>query len=109
MYRFYSKPTETKSRVAVVGIHSEGVLSLAVSRCSHKDNFMKKKGRLIAEGRLQNGLKPNAKRNTLYEQVSTETCDVKTFLAHAQRIAKIVDETKVVTPLCLGCEETQTT
>lgn len=106
MFRFYSKPTETKSRVAVVGVHSDGVLSLAVSRCSSKDNFEKKKGRLIAEGRLNNGLKPDAKKNTLYAQVPMEQCDVKRFLEVAQQTAKTVDESKIVTPLCLGCEET---
>ena len=107
MFRFYSKSTETKSRVAVVGVHSDGVLSIAVSRCSHKDNFMKKKGRLIAEGRLQNGLNPEAKRNTLYGQYEMNECDVQTFLTHAKAISKLVDETKVVTPLCKECEPTE--
>lgn len=106
MFRFYSKSTETKSRVAVVGVHSDGVLSIAVSRCSSKDNFMKKKGRKIAEGRLANGLKADTKKNTLYAQIPMEACDVKNFLQIAHQTAKTVDESKVVTPLCIGCEET---
>lgn len=107
MFRFYSKLTETSdSRVAVVGVHSDGVLSLAVSRCSSKDNFEKKRGRLIAEGRLNNGLKPNAKKNTLYAQIPMDSCDVKGFLKVAQETVETVDKTKVVTPLCIGCEET---
>jgi hypothetical protein len=54
MYRFYSNPAET-NRVTVVGNYVDGNLSLAASRCSNKDQFMRKRGRTIAENRLEKG------------------------------------------------------
>lgn len=53
MYRFYSNNTP---RSVIVAQHSEGVLNLAVSRCSKKDRFIRKRGRAIAEGRLNKGM-----------------------------------------------------
>jgi len=54
MYRFYSEPNQPV-RVTVVGLFVDGWLYTAVSRCSNKDNFIRKKGRMIAEGRLVKG------------------------------------------------------
>lgn len=53
-YRFYSQSFQG-SRVAVVGEIKGNTLSIAAARCSEKDNFIRKKGRMIAEGRLQKG------------------------------------------------------
>jgi len=57
MYRFYSNPDENNVRVSVVGAFNEDEkkFEIAVSRCSAKDSFFKKKGRMIAEGRLKAG------------------------------------------------------
>lgn len=83
MYRFYSNPQETNNiRVSVVGIHSEGVLSIAVSRCSAQDTFNRKKGRAIAEGRLAKG--------KIYNRYLLEHCDIKTFVNCAKEIASVV-------------------
>lgn len=45
---FHSKTTP---RVTVAGIIKDDQISFGVSRCSTKDQFFKKKGRHIAEGR----------------------------------------------------------
>lgn len=92
MFRFYSQGS--KVRVAVVGEHSEGVLKIAVSRCSTKDAFVRKKGRMIAEGRLQKG--------KLYSQEKIENCDVKTFVEKAKEIAEKLQTSMIV---CHDCEE----
>lgn len=84
MFRFYSKPTETNPRVCVVGEHSEGVLKLAVSRCSTKDHFCKKKGRAIAEGRLSKG--------KLCKEIRMNECDIRTFLDNARVVATVVSK-----------------
>lgn len=89
MYRFYSDVTETsKVRVAVIGIHSAGMLKVAVSRCSKKDNFIRKKGRLIAENRL------NA--NKIYNEYPMPECKVKDFVKIAKEVAREVEDTKIV-------------
>lgn len=67
MYRFYSKGDATPSkktkrvypvpthRVTIVGEVEQDTLKLAVARCSHRDKFVRKVGRQIAEGRLKKG------------------------------------------------------
>jgi hypothetical protein len=85
MFRFYSNPQE-KVRVSVVGEHSEGMLKIAVALCSNKDNFYRKKGRTIAEGRLAKG--------KVYTTIPMENCDVKTFVSKAILIAEEVKRTK---------------
>jgi len=50
---FRSRPEKGQPRFTVMGKVEEGVLSMAASRCSQKDQFNKEKGRLIAEGRLE--------------------------------------------------------
>lgn len=88
-YRFYSDVTKTsKVRVTVIGTHSEGVLKVAVSRCSKKDNFIRKKGRLIAENRL------NA--NKIYNEYPMAECAVKDFVNIAKTVAKEVEDTKII-------------
>ena len=84
MFRFYSKADETKNRVSVVGECTDGTLKIAVSRCSSKDNFVRKKGRELAETRLKTG--------NVYFQVQANTCDVREFLYLAKSIAKEVSE-----------------
>jgi hypothetical protein len=56
LYRFYSKPKDTQNRVSVIGQFVDGNLQIAISRCSKRDNFIRKKGRLIAENRLKKGI-----------------------------------------------------
>jgi len=87
MFRFYSTHTDPV-RVTVVGEHSEGVLKIAVSRCSNKDNFYRKKGRLIAEDRLHKG--------KVFALFPMETCTVSRFVALASDIANNVKRTKKV-------------
>lgn len=87
MFRFYSSPQEA-TRVSIVAEHSEGVLKIAVARCSKKDNFFRKKGRLIAEGRLNKG--------KVHTTIPMDECDIQTFLAYAKIIAEEVKQTKRV-------------
>jgi hypothetical protein len=55
-YVFHSGKDHTSGiRVTVVGGIKDGMLSLAVSRCSLKDNFVKKDGREKALARLEAG------------------------------------------------------
>ena len=82
MLRFYSLPTD-KNRVAVVGECKDGVLKVAVARCSKKDSFIRKKGRAIAEGRLLKG--------KLHSSYPMDTCDYTNFIEIA---GKIVNEVK---------------
>lgn len=85
MYRFYSKADETKNRVSIVGECVNGTLKIAAARCSSKDNFVRKKGRELAEQRLAN--------NQIYFQCKTESCDIKQFLYLAKSIAKEIEKT----------------
>lgn len=91
MYRFYSSPAaaEAKSpRVTVVGSHENGMLNVAVSRCSKNDTFMKHKGASIAESRLLGG--------KTFMEFPMEECDIKTFLNVAKGVALKVERTKKV-------------
>lgn len=88
LFRFYSNPEQSQNRVVVIGEHSEGVLKIAVSRCSKKDNFIREKGRAIAEGRLAKG--------KLYQIIQANEMNVETFVEHAKRIAKEVETTKKI-------------
>ena len=83
MFTFYSLSTDPE-RITVVGEHKEGVLKLAVSKCSLKDRFVRKKGRLIATGRLAKGI--------TFATVAMENCDVKTFVAVAMEVIDKVQE-----------------
>lgn len=51
---FHSKHTSNRApRVTIVGINDNGTMKFAAARCSKKDQFNRKKGRIIATGRLQ--------------------------------------------------------
>lgn len=93
MYRFYSSPTN-KVRVCVVGkvetIPNGNVLSVAVSRCSEKDPFIKKKGRAIAEGRLMKN-KTYCKVRVPDNQVTSEQ-----FIEIAKIVSEVVIKSKEV-------------
>jgi hypothetical protein len=86
MFRYYS-PHNTSCRVTVVGEHNDGVLNIAVARCSKKDNFNKKIGRNIAEGRLA--------KKQIYFKTSIQYCTTSDFLKHAKSIAEEVCSTKI--------------
>lgn len=90
MLRFYSKPING-SRVTVVGEYSEGVLNLAVACCSSNDNFMKKKGRLIAEGRFNKGLFIDS------VPIKDDT-SIATFIEQALRVSEEVATNNEVVP-----------
>lgn len=76
MYRFFSKPGP--NRVTVAGDFQNGVLRLAVSRSSKKDAFTRKKGAMIAEGRLRKG-------KTIAE-IPMDTCNGQVFVQVASEI-----------------------
>ncbi len=82
MLRFYSKPIKNEPRISVVGEHKDGLLKIAVARCSIKDQFVKKTGRTLAEKRLS--------ENKLYEEIRINNCRGKDFAIIADIIAKKV-------------------
>lgn len=83
MFRFHSRPVEnTRVRVTVVGEFSEGKLKMAVSRCGKKDNFSRKRGRAIAEGRLKKGL--------TYRSIDMANCTTHDFVEVAMVISEEV-------------------
>ncbi len=51
----YHSPHFIKPRITVVGEYHDGLLKFAVARCSLKDRFVRKTGRLIAMERIVNG------------------------------------------------------
>jgi hypothetical protein len=91
MYRFYSRPMGSghrSPRVVVIGMFDSGILKIAVSRCSHKDNFIKKTGRVIAEGRLAKG--------KIHSSYSVDKITSEYFIKLASDIAFEVATTKIV-------------
>lgn len=95
MFGFHSKLPENnrndkdnKVRVTVIGEYSEGVLKLAVSRCSRKDRFVKKIGTARAVARL--------KRDKLYKVIDMQECKCVDFINIAKQIAEEVRINKVV-------------
>ncbi len=93
MYTYHSSTSTGNSRVTVCGEFTNGKLNLAVSRCSNADNFNRKRGRLIASGRLAKG--------KLAGSVSLNNCSSETFHEIAIPLAQKVVESKVV----VTCEE----
>lgn len=69
-------------RVTVVGILEEGVLKLAASRCSYKDQFCKKTGREIAIARL--------KENNFITEYKLNEGEMQLVLPTFIEIAKII-------------------
>lgn len=88
MFRFYSTSQQGKPRITVVATYdtTEKRLNIAVAKCSAKDQFIKAKGRMIAEGRLAKG--------KTYESLFMETCNGKDFHIEAERIALKLINTK---------------
>lgn len=82
-YVFYSNTDSlTGARVTVVGIVEDGFLKLAASRCSGKDNFVKKTGREIAIARL--------KSNELITSVFVGKGMISTFIGAADAVSDSV-------------------
>lgn len=88
MFGFYSPVNETKVRVTIVGEHTDGMLRIAVARCSAKDNFVKKYGRGRALKRLSLG--------KLYKTILLDDCSPKAFVEIAKQVAEEVILSKVV-------------
>lgn len=88
MYRFYSKPIANTGRTTIVATFVDGVVNVAAARCSTKDNFIRKKGRQIAEGRLVKG--------KLIHSFKIESFSSADFIALANNLITQVEETKVV-------------
>jgi uncharacterized protein YlxW (UPF0749 family) len=75
MFTMFSKHG-SPIRVTVVGEHKDGVLTLAVARCSKNDVFTKKDGLEIAIKRLNHG--------NYFEKVDIKECNGKVFKRWAQ-------------------------
>lgn len=93
--KYYGKPTVSPYRATVVGEFEEktGELKIAVSLCNPKDQFNKKKGTAIAEGRMRKG-----KLFTIIEGLNT--CSIPQFVAIARDIAQeVADQHITVYPL----------
>lgn len=52
-YYLYSNPQKREKRITMVGFLNQNNLQIGLSECSEKDQFNKKLGRQIAEGRAQ--------------------------------------------------------
>lgn len=48
---YHSAPSKGKPRVTVAGIVQDNTLRIGVSRCSHKDVYVRKLGNVMAQGR----------------------------------------------------------
>lgn len=88
MFRYYSKVDEAPVRVTVVGDYNGGVLQIAAARCGKKDRFERKKGRYIAEERLDKG--------KLFISIKMDECTSARFVEIARRVVEHVAETRVV-------------
>lgn len=88
MFRFYSKENP---RVAVIGNFTNGKLEISVSRCGKKNNFSRKIGRTIAEGRLAKGI--------LYDTIEKESITTNEFVEIANKIANEVAFSKKIQKL----------
>lgn len=88
MLVFHSK---TPSRVTVVGEHQQGVLKIAVARCSNKDQFCRRTGRSIASTRLK-----SSGNSGLHSTYSMSDCSVSEFVNIAKQVAVEVSQTMEV-------------
>lgn len=79
---FHSSPDISGVRVTVVGNYVDGVLNLAVARCSEKDTFVKKHGRDLAINRLSSGIYTYS--------LKSEEMSVKRFVGAARAVAYAV-------------------
>ena len=89
IYRFYSS-AKNPNRIAVIGEYENGVLNIAVSRCSKDDIFLRKRGRVIAEGRLHKG--------RLHSIFHMEQPNTETFIEIATGIIRMVGIDKISVP-----------
>lgn len=80
-YVFYQKGENFTPRTTVVGQTNQktGEFEIAVSCCSHRDQFIRSRGREIALGRLKKGL--------LYSAVEAKDITGKDFVEMAKRIS----------------------
>lgn len=92
MYHYYTNP-EDNNRVSFAGEHQNGVLNIAASRCSNRDQFQRKKGRAIAEGRLAKG--------KIYHSIEMSSCSPKEFVD----ICKLLEDTIKGNPTFLEMAE----
>ena len=90
MFHFFSQQTETNrnERVTFVGEYSDGLLKIAAARCSKKDQFARKKGVKIAEGRLS--------KNRLIFKQEMPDCSPKQFVDISKTLVGNILQTKVV-------------
>lgn len=90
IYRFYSNPIQYKARITVVGEWNkeETTFKFSVARCSEKDQFIRKKGRMIAEGRL--------KKDKIYLTIKNVVIKPTTelFVEYANKISSLVASRK---------------
>lgn len=89
IYRFYSSP-DNQNRIVVIGEYKDNILNIAVSRCSKEDIFIRKRGRGIAEGRLNKG-----RLHSIYHMNQPKTED---FIQIANGIIKMVSIDKISVP-----------
>lgn len=88
IYRFYSKPI-LNVRVFIIGEWKDSILKIAVARCSHKDQFVRKTGRDIAEERLV--------KNKLYLESKVLTpLTSKEFISMANLLSYLIVASKKV-------------
>ena len=80
MYNFYSSKDST-NRLSFAARHQNGVLEVAVARCSNKEHFVKRRGRAKAEGRLNGG--------KLFLTKKMEECSPKEFV---ETIAPFIEQ-----------------
>lgn len=80
---FHSSPDNNLGvRVTVVGDYADGVLNLAVARCSQEDIFVRKTGREKAIERLKKG--------EFVTSLMSETMTFKRFFGAASAVANAV-------------------
>lgn len=98
MFRFYSPVEKDQDgnpipsqlgRVVVAGQYADGVLKIAVSHCSNKDRYIKKKGRAIADGRIS-----STDGRLLYTTINMENCTMPEFVNIAKQIVQRVQKDK---------------
>ena len=90
MYHFFSRQNSKhrNERVTLVGEFSNETLKIAAARCSKKDQFARKKGVKIAEGRLA--------KNRLVFSETMQDCSPKKFIEISNSLVGHVLETKEV-------------
>lgn len=89
---FHTKGAQREARYTIAGVVTEtGTMKLAAARCSEKDQFSRKKGRMIAQGRLACAKSDVCQRWTVtvgFEEDKTS----ESFLLGAQELIKHVEK-----------------